>query len=51
LPLALDLGEYEDVIFIDAVEKKGKPGTIYRTGIKAEEVKELNPEEAMRSML
>jgi hydrogenase maturation protease len=30
-PFALELGEYEGVIFIDAVEKKGKPGTIYRT--------------------
>ena len=48
-PFALELSEYEWVIFIDAVEKKGKPGTIYRTEIKADAVKELTPEEAMRS--
>ncbi len=46
--LAPDLGDYELVIFIDAVKKGGKPGTIYRTEIKAEEVKELKPEDAMR---
>lgn len=48
--LAPDLNDYEFVIFVDAVEKGGKPGTIYRTEIKAEEVKKLEPEEAMRSL-
>jgi len=47
--LAPDLGDYELVIFIDAVKKGGKPGTIYRTEIKAEQVKELKPEDAMRA--
>jgi len=49
ITLAPDLGDYELVIFIDAVEKGGKPGTIYRTGIKAEEVKELKSEESRHS--
>ena len=47
--LAPDLSEYELVIFVDAVEKRGKPGTIYRSEIKAEQVEEPKPEEAMDS--
>ncbi len=47
--LASDLGDYEHIIFVDAVEKGGTPGTIYRTEIKAEEVKELKSEEAKHS--
>jgi hydrogenase maturation protease len=47
--LAPDLGDYELVIFVDAVMKGGKPGTIYRTEIKADQVKELRPEDVMQS--
>ncbi len=47
--LAPDLNDYEFAIFVDAVEKGGKPGTIYRTEIKAEQVEELKPGEAMSS--
>jgi hydrogenase maturation protease len=45
--LAPDLGDYELVIFVDAVKKGGKPGTIYHTEIKAEQVKELKLEDEM----
>jgi hydrogenase maturation protease len=47
--LAPDLNDYELVIFVDAVEKREKPGTIYRNEIKAEQVEGLKPEEAMNS--
>ncbi len=47
--LAPDLNDYELVIFVDAVQKGGKPGTIYRSEIKAEQVEESKPEEAMNS--
>ena len=47
--LAPDLNDYEFVIFVDAVEKRGKPGTIYRSEIKAEQVEEPKPEEAISS--
>ncbi len=43
--LATDLGDYDLVIFIDAVQKGGKPGTIYKTEIKAEDVEELQSDE------
>jgi len=35
--LAPDLRDYELVIFVDAVQKGGKPGTIYRSEIKAKQ--------------
>jgi hydrogenase maturation protease len=44
--LAPDLSDFEFVIFVDAVKKGGKLGTLYRTEIKAEEVKELKPGDA-----
>ncbi|HID20225.1 MAG TPA: hydrogenase maturation protease [Methanophagales archaeon] len=47
--LAPDLNDYELVIFVDAVEQGEKPGTIYRSEIKKEQVKELKPGEAMSS--
>jgi hydrogenase maturation protease len=47
--LAPDLDDYELLIFVDAVKKGGRPGTIYRTAIKAEQVKELKLEDALRS--
>jgi hydrogenase maturation protease len=49
ITLAPDLMDYDHVIFIDAVHKGGKPGTIYRIEIKAEEVEELKSDEAMNS--
>jgi len=48
--LAPDLDEYELVIFVDAVHRGGKVGTIYRSEIKAEEVKELESGDPMRSL-
>lgn len=47
--LAPELGDYGVVIFVDAVRKGGKPGTVYRSEIKEGQVKELRPEEAMNS--
>jgi hydrogenase maturation protease len=47
--LAPDLGDYELVIFVDAIQKGGKPGTIYRCEIKAKQVEEPKPEEAVNS--
>jgi hydrogenase maturation protease len=49
MTLAPDLADYELVIFVDAVQKGEKPGTIYRTEIKAEQVEELKHGEAMSS--
>ncbi len=43
ITLAPDLSDYNLIIFVDAVNKGGKLGTIYRTGIKAEEVEEIKP--------
>ncbi|MHC1611373.1 MAG: hydrogenase maturation protease [Candidatus Methanospirareceae archaeon] len=43
ITLAPELGDYDRVIFADAVNTGGKPGTIYRTEIKAEEVEEMKP--------
>ncbi len=47
--LAPDLADYELVIFVDAVQKGGKPGTIYRSEIKAEQVEGPKPGEVMSS--
>jgi hydrogenase maturation protease len=47
--LAPDLSDFEFVIFLDAVKQGGKPGTLYRTEIKAEQVKELQPGDAVSS--
>jgi len=47
--LAPDLDDYELVIFVDAVKKGGKPGTIYRREIEAGQVEKLKPEEARGS--
>lgn len=44
ITLAPDLGDYDLVIFADAVNTGGKLGTIYRTEIRAEEVEALKPE-------
>lgn len=48
--LAPDLGDCELAIFVDAVKKGGKPGTIYRAEIKADQVKELRPEDVMQPL-
>ena len=45
--LAPELNDYKFVIFVDAVQRGEKPGTIYRNEIKAEQVEVLKPEEAM----
>ncbi|MCD5409582.1 MAG: hydrogenase maturation protease [Methanocellales archaeon] len=47
--LAPDLGDYEFVVFVDAVKKGGRPGTIYRREIDAREVEKLKPEDARSS--
>jgi len=47
--LAPDLNDYELVIFVDAVVQGKPPGTIYRSEIKKEQVKELKSREAMCS--
>ena len=44
ITLAPDLGDYDFVIFADAVNTGGKLGTIYHTRIKAEEVEGMKPE-------
>jgi hydrogenase maturation protease len=49
--LATDLGDYDLVIFIDAVQKGGEPGTIYKTEIKAEEVQELHSDEEKHAFI
>ncbi|HDS46309.1 MAG TPA: hydrogenase maturation protease [Methanomicrobia archaeon] len=49
--LATDLGDYDLVIFIDAVQKGGKPGTIYKTEIKAEEVEALRSDEEKHAFI
>ena len=49
MTLAPDLNDYELVIFVDAAQSGEKPGTIYRSEIKAEQVEEPKPEEAMNS--
>ncbi|MCW3134700.1 MAG: hydrogenase maturation protease [Methanophagales archaeon] len=48
--LAPDLDDYELVIFVDAVQKGGKLGTIYRSEIKAEQVEEPKLEELEDAM-
>ena len=47
--LAPDLNDYEFVIFVDAVEQGEKSGTIYRSEIKKEQVKELKLADTMNS--
>ncbi len=49
MTLAPDLADYELVIFVDAEQKGEKPGTIYRSEIKAEQVEEVKHGEAMSS--
>jgi hydrogenase maturation protease len=44
ITLAPDLGDYDHIIFADAVNTGGKLGTIYRTEIRAEEVEAMKPE-------
>lgn len=44
ITLAPDLGDYDHIIFADAVNTGGKLGTIYRVEIKADEVEALKPE-------
>ena len=44
ITLAPDLGDYDCVIFADAVNTRGTLGTVYHTEIKADEVEEMKPE-------
>ncbi|ATZ61373.2 MAG: hydrogenase maturation protease [Methanosarcinales archaeon Met12] len=48
--LAPDLDDYKFVIFVDAVKKGGKPGTIYRIEIGAGQIEKLKPEDARSSL-
>jgi len=47
--LAPDLGDYKLAIFVDAVRRGEKRGTIYRSEIEAEQVEKLKPDDAMSS--
>lgn len=43
ITLAPDLGDYDFIIFADAVNTGGKLGTVYHTVIRAEEVEGMTP--------
>lgn len=48
LKLIYDLPDYDTAILIDSISRGGKPGSIYRFGIKSECVETLNREDVER---